>query len=563
MTVKGSSGGSSYGMFYTETYGADLTVKNLTVKDGGDSSCEYDWLCPRWIYGAGLTSEEAGNLTIINSVFENLGAADSGGAVSYYNRGAGVMTVERSVFRNNHVNYGVGGAISFLSGSNSVLTITDSLFENNSAFSGGAVHVDELSPPTTVTIKRSVFRNNQAKDLDSQQAFNGSGGAISTHGSTRPTVIIENSTFYNNSAVVRGGAMLLNHGNSNASITLKHVTIVGNTAPTNAGGGILVSGSSTRVKLHNTLIADNGLGKDCKGGAVNENVGSLSQDGSCANSLLTGDPKLGALQGSGANTHYPLTAGSPAKDAGVAAQCLDEDQLGRARPQGSACDIGAIQYYAPPPAERRRQAPAPTALPDAAPTLQAPPPAVLLNQAGYRITATHGLYSGVQCQRVGASGVGIQWVLDLGFIDAIDCWGYVEQGVEVCFPALGAVIFLDATTSPRTASDQYSAFTTAAGMTCVTINTPGTIVLVQEGAVPEAEPTDQPDSAVTALQDCMVTTLYSLHFRDGPGGDIIGGVGYDWTLTALARSEDWFQVDNNGVVGWISAQHVSAQGACE
>ena len=86
----------------------------------------------------------------------------------------------------------------------------------------------------------------------------------------------------------------------------------------------------------------------------------------------------------------------------------------------------------------------------------APPPArtgETLQRQGYVLSAPHGLGSGVQFQRVDGRGIGIQAVLNRGLRDAVDVWGFVEQGVEVCFPpdrGHGGLLFLDASTAPRT-----------------------------------------------------------------------------------------------------------------
>ena len=98
-----------------------------------------------------------------------------------------------------------------------------------------------------------------------------------------------------------------------------------------------------------------------------------------------------------------------------------------------------------------------------------------LSQFGIAVHATYGLASGVQCQRLGGGGIGIQSIIDAGFIDAVDIWGYVEQGVEVCFPQAGRLLFLDARTMPRAITPLES--TVVNGMTCASITTPGSIVL--------------------------------------------------------------------------------------
>ncbi len=103
-----------------------------------------------------------------------------------------------------------------------------------------------------------------------------------------------------------------------------------------------------------------------------------------------------------------------------------------------------------------------------------------LNQAtGIVVRATYGLASGVQCQRLGGGGIGVQAIVDGGFIDAVDIWGYVEQGVEVCFPQAGELLFLDARTMPRAIAPLESYIVN--GMTCGAVETPGSIVLMPAG----------------------------------------------------------------------------------
>ena len=95
---------------------------------------------------------------------------------------------------------------------------------------------------------------------------------------------------------------------------------------------------------------------------------------------------------------------------------------------------------------------------------------------GIVIYATYGLGSGVQCQRLDGGGIGVPAIVNAGFIDAVDIWGYVEQGVEVCFPQSGKLLFLDARTMPRTAAPLASYIVN--GMACGWIDSPGSIVLM-------------------------------------------------------------------------------------
>ena len=76
------------------------------------------------------------------------------------------------------------------------------------------------------------------------------------------------------------------------------------------------------------------------------------------------------------------------------------------------------------------------------------------------------------------------------------------------------------------------------------------------GAI-EAVPVSQ------AVSDCTVTTTHGLNFRDGPGGNRIGVVPHNTTLSAVARTPRWFEVEYEGASGWISADYVVEEGDCE
>ena len=198
---------------------------------------------------------------------------------------------------------------------------------------------------------------------------------------------------------------------------------------------------------------------------------------------------------------------------------------------------------------------------------------------GYRLWARYGLGSGVEFQRVTWVGIANSAVVNLGLIDALDVWAYVEQGVEVCLPGTGHVVFLDAATSPRTVYILNA--TVADGYTCATLNRPGTVVLVEMdpsvlGAPTLAMPIEAtpgptarprataalPAAMATPLANCMVFTQNILNFRAWPDGEIFGLVPAFVTLTALERTANWFKVDNHGTRGWISARYVTPVGSC-
>lgn len=83
---------------------------------------------------------------------------------------------------------------------------------------------------------------------------------------------------------------------------------------------------------------------------------------------------------------------------------------------------------------------------------------------------------------------------------------------------------------------------------------------IEFGASPPIAPAASADTPPPT--DCKVTTTHVLNFRDGPNGARIGLVPQGATVKASARMPAWFQVEFQGVEGWISAEYVVAEGSC-
>ena len=162
---------------------------------------------------------------------------------------------------------------------------------------------------------------------------------------------------------------------------------------------------------------------------------------------------------------------------------------------------------------------------------------------------------GVQCQMVGDRGIGKAEVIAEGVIDAVDVWGYTNLRARVCFDNHGRTILLDAEYAPRQVYEIPSFQMN--GMTCVNLERAGTIVLLYADA-----PSSQTRPQSKQLGDCMVTTNYILNLRDAPGGDVLGVMPYNITLTALEKQTGWYKVDFLGLFGWVSADYVTPKGAC-
>ena len=180
------------------------------------------------------------------------------------------------------------------------------------------------------------------------------------------------------------------------------------------------------------------------------------------------------------------------------------------------------------------------------------------------VTATYGLASGIQCQQVDGGGIGVQSIVDAGFIAAVNLWGYVEQGVEVCFQQLGSLVFLDSATSPRTVAPIAGYI--KGNSACANLTRAGTIVLMP-GAPPTAvlpvvsEPVDgQPTVSQPAIVGCPIHTTGHLRLRGTPSlqGETLGYVPRGSNLNSPSRTTFWYQVSYRGLTGWIGHKYVRA-----
>ena len=425
----------------------------------------------------------------------------------------------------------------------------------------------------TSTIDRCYFFNNRAGT---------EGGAIQF---SAGTLTITNSTFESNNAVNNGGAIAVSGGQA----TMSHNTVWNNTSnASNLTTAIHHSGGT--LYLHNSII-----GRDAAGGGplcggtqtgIYSTTGNLSwHDTGVTESCLgatAGNPNFGARTGT--VPYFPLGAGSAAIGLGVDEECAlyPVDQAGNARPAAN-CDAGAVQYLAPPrvgdgsggdlgipktggrwvqhadgswhyvrPGEEGdSRRPVCTG--------------ELLNEMGvFKVSTTYGLCNGVQFNQLELSAIGIGYVVEAGPIAAVDVWGWVTAYVEVCWRGYASALFLDAATAPRTVSQLATTFDGV--WTCAQISSAGTIVFMPAQSYLTTAPGDAaaPDAPANATPfgSCMATLNYILNFRAAPGGDVRMILPYGVKLTAFQRSGDWVEVDYHGLRGWVSASHVTLEGAC-
>jgi len=177
-----------------------------------------------------------------------------------------------------------------------------------------------------------------------------SGG--STGGTSKPT--LDNATFSGNFAGYGGGGFgsIGSDGGSSNPI-LRNVTFNGNDIPdkgdSGTGGAVAsgVSSGTSNVTLVNAIlwgdIPDEVL---LSGGTVTLDHGIVQ--GGCPSGVsctgtIDGDPQLGVLQYIGSMPVLLPGTGSAALDAVACDSAPAGDQRGVARPQGAACDVGAVE----------------------------------------------------------------------------------------------------------------------------------------------------------------------------------------------------------------------------
>jgi hypothetical protein len=318
--------------------------------------------------GAISIANGKGSVQVVGSSFSSNAAGGGGPGVAAGGGGGrggavfteGVLSVAESMFTSNRAGsaasgwpegggFGTGGAISAWEAG---LTVTNSTFTGNAALSGGAIWSIYGEHPRRITlVAGSTFSGNTSAST---------GGGIILLGGT---LTVTNSTFTGNRAGAGGssggGAIFINSGTADVTNT----TVSGNTA-SGGGGGLFAGGATT---LRNTIVAGNtttGTGvsspDNCDAApesTVVDGGGNLrwpADDPSCVGGF--GDPKLLPLDDNGGTTRTMAPGpGSAVIDTASDATCAASagpagrgagarDQRGVARPKGTHCDVGAVEF---------------------------------------------------------------------------------------------------------------------------------------------------------------------------------------------------------------------------
>jgi predicted outer membrane repeat protein len=268
--------------------GAGITLADVTIRGGRTSQG-----------GGGILVEAFGTLELSDSEVVGNEATIDGGAILNLGR----ATIRRTTVAGNRAGSQGGGIHS----SKALTAVVDSTIADNEAALGGGV----------ATFVAGQLRVEQT--------------TISGNRATGP---------------LGGGGILVDH-----PVTVLWSTVTGNHALAGEGGGLLLAGPGAAV-VGSSIVALNTPG-DCAGTGPLTSLGhNLQGDGSCSLALSTDrtdpDPGLGPLAaGGGPTSTHGLRPGSPALDAGDALGCPGTDQRGVPRPQGAACDAGAVERRLP------------------------------------------------------------------------------------------------------------------------------------------------------------------------------------------------------------------------
>ncbi|MEQ8675495.1 MAG: right-handed parallel beta-helix repeat-containing protein [Aggregatilineales bacterium] len=392
----------------------------------------------------GTLTVTAGTVTINGAGF----AVDGNNTHRVFNVSTGANLNLNNITVSNGNTTGFGGGVS----NSGTLTVTNSIIYSNSAVTGGGVYNQGI----IATISNSTVSGNSSTN---------GGGAISNYG----TMTITNTTVSSNTAGADGGSIF-----NTATVTIRNSTLSGN-ASSGADEIVIANGNGTLI---NTIVT----GACINNSVLNDGGGNIAFNAAGCPGANT-NPILGAFNGS----YYPLLAGSPAIDGAPTCAGLTNDQIGTTRPQGVACDIGAIEMPQTVVTNPTTGQPTFELVPIVIPAVPS------LNE--WNATASESraeaygvdenVYATIHMQN-GAwqynSGGIPQDLLDYGVILAIDVWElggdqFFDHYEKVCLHGEGRLIFFDATTSPRQMTEILPV-TFEDGYTCGWIPNAGTLVLI-------------------------------------------------------------------------------------
>ncbi len=273
--------------------------------------------------GGALLLTDNANATVISSTLSQ-NQARIGGAVAV--RSGSRLTINGGTIRDNSAGAGGDAAGGGIDNDASTVILTDATLSGNFAGEGGGIHTFGGA----LTLNRVTFSGNSA--------VYGAGANIDLG-----THTLTNVTFSGNTSHSGGGIY-----NSRATLTLLNVTLAHNSSDTGLTSGIVNvgGGPDPQLNLKNVLLAAGVVGANCTFDiAPASSDFNLSDDNSCNFGAARDgvDLLLGPLANNGGPTLTQIPF-PPSKAIDGGSGCPATDQRGVARPQGAACDVGAVEY---------------------------------------------------------------------------------------------------------------------------------------------------------------------------------------------------------------------------
>ena len=358
--------------------GVKVDLERLHIRDGHNKPTGH---------GGGILNE--GSLTLSDSILSHNKSVDRGGAIY----SSGPLAVLNSTLEKNEAS-SQGGAIAQEPLESVSFNLYGSRIQENKAGSiAGGVYIAPYHKHKALT---AIIQNSMIGP-NNQAAF--SGGGMFLNGEFA-SISLNNNTIFDNRSHQHGGGIF----NNAHSLTLYNTTVSGNKAKENGGGfhnngkiwfyNVTVTDNEAGIKggggaffgpgtlieaifLNNTLIAGNrvlqGEGPDCYNASeprmvtnnynlIGNTSGCILPDESKDQAGTGGAPLVSGLEiladnGGGQDTAggvmltHALTEQSLAVDGGDPEGCKDasgaiipKDQRGHDRPQGSTCDLGAVEF---------------------------------------------------------------------------------------------------------------------------------------------------------------------------------------------------------------------------
>lgn len=438
------------------TNGGLLVQEDLTIDSDGYNVI-LDASTSGRVFEIGLDVQlTLNNLQLQNG---NVGSNDGGAILNY-----GKLFINGGNLLSNAARN--GGAIANLGGE---VTITGTtFFANQSNVYGAALFNND----GLVEIAHSTFTSNLAAQAGGA-VFNGNG-----------TVTMINTTCYNTDAELNGGCLAQTGGGALATLT--HVTMRDNEASLTGLNDHIFNTGGASVLLTNSIIFGRNGEATCSGG-ITDGGGNIAYNApGCPGANLNPGLLSFGNYGNG-NSTLPPASGSPAIDAAPNCAGQSRDQNGTVRPQGLGCDIGAVevqQVMNPQSGQSEIVA-----------------PFVPGNTLSDRASEINTILEGEDLAHAGGMDDGVfarvymedgawqlnpgtipQDLVDYGVILAIDVWEqngdqFFDNYERICLQGRGRVIYLDATTSPRTMTE-ITPVEVEDDYTCAWIPNAGTVVLI-------------------------------------------------------------------------------------